>query len=52
VLFESDNAGGFMHGFSENYLKVKTKYTASLVNQIAEIKLGDPAPNNEFIYTP
>ncbi|MFH1159655.1 MAG: tRNA (N(6)-L-threonylcarbamoyladenosine(37)-C(2))-methylthiotransferase MtaB [bacterium] len=39
VLFESDNKDGFMHGFSENYLKVKTPYTPRLVNEIRRVKL-------------
>ena len=28
-----------MHGFTGNYLKVKTRYDATLVNQIIEVKL-------------
>ncbi len=39
VLFESDNSHGFMHGFSENYIKVKTAYNPELVNQIVQVKL-------------
>ncbi len=34
VLFEADNKAGFMHGFTENYIKVKTAYDAALINQI------------------
>jgi len=34
VLFEADNKKGFMHGFTENYIKVKTVYDAELINQI------------------
>jgi threonylcarbamoyladenosine tRNA methylthiotransferase MtaB len=39
VLFESDNSDGFMHGFTENYIKVKTKFDPRLVNQIVTVKL-------------
>jgi threonylcarbamoyladenosine tRNA methylthiotransferase MtaB len=39
VLFESDNAGGFMHGFTENYIKVKTKFDPKLVNQVVDVRL-------------
>jgi threonylcarbamoyladenosine tRNA methylthiotransferase MtaB len=39
VLFESDNTNGFMHGFTENYIKVKTKFNPVLVNQIRSVKL-------------
>ena len=39
VLFESDNNEGFMHGFTENYIKVKTPYDYNLINQIKSVKL-------------
>ncbi len=34
VLFEADNKNGFMHGFTENYIKVKTSYNAGLINRV------------------
>ncbi|MDT8393646.1 MAG: tRNA (N(6)-L-threonylcarbamoyladenosine(37)-C(2))-methylthiotransferase MtaB [Bacteroidales bacterium] len=52
VLFESDNSGGYMHGFSENYLKVKTRFNESLINEIIPLTLGEPTGNNEFVYLP
>jgi threonylcarbamoyladenosine tRNA methylthiotransferase MtaB len=39
VLFESDNSQGFMHGFSENYIKVKTPFNPDFVNRIEKVKL-------------
>jgi threonylcarbamoyladenosine tRNA methylthiotransferase MtaB len=39
VLFEGDNKGGFMHGFTDNYIKVKTPYDPSLVNQLVNVTL-------------
>jgi len=39
VLFESDNIHGFMHGFTENYVKVKTVFDSSLINQIIPVTL-------------
>jgi threonylcarbamoyladenosine tRNA methylthiotransferase MtaB len=39
VLFEGDNKEGFMHGFTDNYIKVKTPFDASLVNQLKEVDL-------------
>ena len=39
VLFESDEADGFMFGFTENYIKVKTPYIAELVNKIVKVRL-------------
>lgn len=37
VLWESDNIRGFMHGFTGNYVKVKTPYNPLLVNQITKV---------------
>ena len=39
VLFEADNKDGMMHGFTENYIKVKTPFDPELINQIIEVKL-------------
>ncbi len=39
VLFESGKHKGFMHGFSENYIKVKTKYNRDYVNRIIQVHL-------------
>ncbi len=39
VLFESDNSQGFMHGFTRNYIKVKTKFNPGYVNQVVKVKL-------------
>ena len=39
VLFEGDHKNGFMHGFTRNYIKVKTYYDPLLVNEIIPVKL-------------
>jgi len=39
VLFESDNKKGYMFGFTENYVKVKTPWNPELVNTLHKIKL-------------
>ena len=39
VLFESENKEGFIHGFTENYVKVKTPWNPELVNTLHNIKL-------------
>ncbi|UMB60934.1 tRNA (N(6)-L-threonylcarbamoyladenosine(37)-C(2))-methylthiotransferase MtaB [Lutibacter sp. A80] len=39
VLFESENKEGFIHGFTENYVKVKTPWNPELVNTLHKIKL-------------
>ncbi len=39
VLFEADEKGGFMHGFTDNYIKMKAVYDPLLVNELTEISL-------------
>lgn len=39
VLFEGDNKEGFMHGFTDNYVKVKTPFNAALINQLKPVVL-------------
>ena len=39
VLFESDNKQGYIHGFTENYVKVKTPWDPALVNTLHKVKL-------------
>ncbi len=41
VLFESENKQGFIHGFTENYVKVKTPWHPNLVNTLHEVKLSN-----------
>lgn len=38
VLFEGDIKDGYMHGFSKNYVKVRTPYDPLLVNEIVKVK--------------
>jgi threonylcarbamoyladenosine tRNA methylthiotransferase MtaB len=39
VLWEAENKEGFIHGFTENYVKVKTYYNPELVNQLQQVHL-------------
>ena len=39
VLFESENKEGYIHGFTENYVKVKTPWNPELVNTLHEVTL-------------
>ena len=39
VLFEADQKDGVMHGFTDNYIKVKTTYNPALINQLKEVTL-------------
>lgn len=39
VLFEGENKQGYIHGFTENYVKVKTPWNPELVNTLHKVKL-------------
>jgi threonylcarbamoyladenosine tRNA methylthiotransferase MtaB len=41
VLFESENKEGYIQGFTENYVKVKTPWNPNLVNTLHKIKLTE-----------
>ncbi|NGF54919.1 tRNA (N(6)-L-threonylcarbamoyladenosine(37)-C(2))-methylthiotransferase MtaB [Parapedobacter sp. SGR-10] len=47
VLFESDVKDGYMHGFSKNYVKVRTLYDPLLVNEIIPVKFLSIADNGD-----
>jgi len=39
VLFESENKDGYIHGFTENYIKVKSPWNPELVNTLQSVEL-------------
>ncbi|WP_157208193.1 tRNA (N(6)-L-threonylcarbamoyladenosine(37)-C(2))-methylthiotransferase MtaB [Mariniflexile maritimum] len=39
VLFESENKEGYIHGFTENYVKVKAPWNPELVNTLHDVTL-------------
>ena len=39
VLFESENKEGYIHGFTENYVKVKTPWNPAFINTLHTITL-------------
>ena len=39
VLFESENKEGYIHGFTENYVKIKTPWDPALVNTLQDVHL-------------
>ncbi|MDA0277504.1 MAG: tRNA (N(6)-L-threonylcarbamoyladenosine(37)-C(2))-methylthiotransferase MtaB [Bacteroidetes bacterium] len=41
VLLEGENKKGYIHGFTENYVKVKTPLDPALVNTVAEVRLKE-----------
>ncbi|AWM12850.1 tRNA (N(6)-L-threonylcarbamoyladenosine(37)-C(2))-methylthiotransferase MtaB [Flavobacterium sp. NRK F10] len=40
VLFEGENKEGYIHGFTENYVKVKTPWNPELVNTLRPVNLS------------
>ncbi len=40
VLFEGENKAGYIHGFTENYVKVKTPWNPELVNTLHPVRLN------------
>lgn len=51
VLFEGDIKEGFMHGFTRNYVKVKTKFDPVLVNEIKTVCLTKISPDGDVEIT-
>ncbi len=41
ILFEGENKLGFIHGFSENYVKVKAPWNPELVNTLHQVTLTE-----------
>ena len=41
VLFESENKKGYIHGYTPNYVKVRTPWDPSLVNTIHSVRLTE-----------
>jgi threonylcarbamoyladenosine tRNA methylthiotransferase MtaB len=39
VLFEGENKEGYIHGFTENYVKVKSPWNPELINTLHEVTL-------------
>ena len=41
VLFESENKEGYINGFTENYIKVKSPWNPELINTLHKVTLTD-----------
>ncbi|MCD4678868.1 MAG: tRNA (N(6)-L-threonylcarbamoyladenosine(37)-C(2))-methylthiotransferase MtaB, partial [Bacteroidales bacterium] len=41
VLFESKLEDGYIYGFTENYIRVKTPFKQELINNIISVKLDN-----------
>ncbi len=51
VLFEADHKEGYMHGFTQNYVKVKVKYDPVLVNELKNVTLDAILPDGDVSVT-
>jgi threonylcarbamoyladenosine tRNA methylthiotransferase MtaB len=40
VLFEEDIEDGYMHGFTENYVRIQAKYDPILINEVKSVQLN------------
>jgi threonylcarbamoyladenosine tRNA methylthiotransferase MtaB len=49
ILFEGNNKNGYMHGFTQNYIKVKTLFNPELINHIVSCKLTNIDENGEML---
>ena len=49
VLFESTERGGYMTGFTGNYIKVKVPYNRQYINKIVDVKLLQIESNCDVI---
>lgn len=49
VLFEADHKEGFMHGWTDNYIKVKTPHDPSLINQLRMVNLKEIDEKGEML---
>ena len=41
VLFEGENKSGYIHGFTENYVKVKAPWNPEMVNTLKKVNLTE-----------
>ena len=46
ILFESENKNGFIHGYTDNYIRVKTIWSSNLVDSIVKRKLSAMSSDN------
>jgi len=49
VLWEKDQAGGFMYGFTENYIRVKSKFDIKKTNTIERVVLNKQDKSGVYV---
>ena len=52
VLFESENKDGFIYGFTENYIRVKTTFDKNLINCIFKTQLNKMDDDGIYLFEP
>ena len=50
VIFEKENKDGFMYGYTENYIRVKTPYKAHFENKIKKTLLNEMDETGVYIF--
>ena len=50
VLFEDENKNGFVYGFTENYIRVKTPFKKEWCNQLVNCHLNEIDSDGIFIF--
>lgn len=50
VLFESDPHKDYLFGFTENYIRVKTKFNREMINKIIPVTLFHQDKEGNFVY--
>ncbi len=50
ILLEGENKKGYIHGFSDNYVKVRVPWDPSLINQIKAVRLDKIDDEGYVIY--
>ena len=50
ALWESDKHNGYMYAFTDNYIKVRTKYDESLINEVTPVLLTKLNVGNDDVY--
>lgn len=49
VLWESESNSSFLHGFTDNYIKVKIPHDSNLVNQMTHVALEKIDPDGDML---
>ncbi|MCD6091101.1 MAG: tRNA (N(6)-L-threonylcarbamoyladenosine(37)-C(2))-methylthiotransferase MtaB [Bacteroidales bacterium] len=49
VLWEATKSNGFIHGYTENYIQVKTAYNPDIINTIKKVNLNIVDKDSDFL---